>query len=315
VSVTQLASSATVLKTTKNRRSGGMRVLITGSGGQIGQNLVKFGDHSGHEILCADSNEIDVRDLAALQRVFLAYKPDLVINAAAYTNMDEAELHPDIAYEINEVGPRHLAETCADLKIPMVQISNVEVFDGKSHHPYLEDEPLTPISVFGASRAAGEGAVRKSLSEHLILRVGWVFCTSNKNFVKEVVAAAQNDSPIYIHDGLRGNPTCAACLGRAIYQIIDRYAQDKTLPWGTYHYAHDPIIGRVEFADQILRHAQKLGIAPIEATIESIRQPAEVPNAKRPANSVLSTAKLKATFNIEPKDWHECLDATLKRLN
>jgi len=291
-----------------------MRILITGSGGQIGQNLVKFGDHSGHEILCADSDDIDVRDLAALQRVFVTYKPDLVINAAAYTNMDEAEHHPDLAYEINEVGPRHLAETCADLKIPMIQISNVEVFDGSSQHPYLEDEPLTPISVFGASRAAGEKAIRRSLAEHLILRVGWVFCTSNKNFVKEVVEAARNDAPIYIHDGLRGNPTCAACLGRAIYKIVDRFAEEKTLPWGTYHYAHDPAVGRVEFAEHILAHAQKLGIAPVTATIDSIRRPAQLPKAQRPANSTLSTAKFRATFDIEPKEWHECLDATLARL-
>ena len=291
-----------------------MRILITGSGGQIGQNLVKFGDHSGHEILSADSNDIDVRDLAALQRVFVTYKPDLVINAAAYTNMDEAESHPDTAYDINEVGPRHLAETCADLKIPMIQISNVEVFDGASQHPYLEDEPLTPISVFGASRAAGEQAVRKALAEHIILRVGWVFCTSNKNFVKEVVEAAQNDAPIYIHDGLRGNPTCAACMGRAIYKIVDQFAENKTLPWGTYHYAHEPAVGRVEFAEHILAHAQKLGIAPAAATIDSIRRPAQTPKAKRPANSSLSTGKFKATFNIEPKEWHECLDATLQRL-
>lgn len=291
-----------------------MRILITGSGGQIGQNLVKFGDHYGHEILAADSSDVDVRDLGALQRVFVTYKPELVINAAAYTNMDEAESKPVLAYEINEVGPRHLAETCADLKIPMIQISNVEIFDGSSEHPYLEEDAASPISVFGSSRLAGEVAIRRALDKHLILRVGWLFCTSNKNFVTEVVNAAQNDAPIYIHDGLTGNPTCAACLARAIYKIIGQYADEKTVPWGTYHYAHDPAIGRVEFAEQILQHAQKLGKAPADATIHSIRRPAQTPKARRPANSELATSKIKATFGIEPKDWHECLDATLVRL-
>lgn len=291
-----------------------MRIMITGSGGQIGQNLVKFGDHYGHEILTADSKDIDVRDLGALQRVMMAHKPQLVINAAAYTNMDEAESQPDLAYEINEVGPRNLASICADMKIPLIQISNVEVFDGTSEHPYLEEDIASPISVFGSSRLAGEEAIRRALEQHLILRVGWLFCTSNKNFVTEVVNAAQNDAPIYIHDGLTGNPTCAACLARAIYKIIGQYAEQKTLPWGTYHYAHDPAIGRVEFAEQILQHAQKLAKAPAEATIHSIRRPAQTPKARRPANSQLATSKFKATFNIEPKDWHECLNATLERL-
>jgi len=291
-----------------------MRIMITGSGGQIGQNLVKFGDRSGHEILCADCGDIDVRDLAAIQRVCVNYKPDLVINAAAYTDMDEAESRPEQAYEVNEVGTRHLAETCADLKIPMIQISNVEVFSGSGTGPNLEDEPLSPISVFGASRATGEEAVRRALDKHLILRVGWVFCTSNKNFVKEVVQAAQSDAPIYIHDGLSGNPTCAACLARAIYTLVDRYAEQKSLPWGTYHYAHDPVVSRVEFAEQILAQAQRLGIAPAGANINSIRRPAQTPKAKRPANSTLSTSKFRATFGIEPKDWHLCLDATLERL-
>jgi len=291
-----------------------MRVLITGSGGQIGENLVKFGDHSGHEILCADQHDIDVRDLPSLQRVCVTYRPDIVINAAAYTNMDEAESQPELAYEINEVGPRHLAETCADLKIPLIQISNVEVFAGTSDHPHLEDEPLNPISIFGSSRAAGEQAVRKSLAEHLILRVGWVFCTSSKNFVKEVVAAAKSDSPIYIHDGLRGNPTCAACLGRTIYKLIDHFAANKTLPWGTYHFSQSPEVGRVEFAEHILSHAQKLEMVPADLTIESIRRPSQIPKAKRPANSTLSQAKFSATFGIEPPDWHLCLDAVLKRL-
>jgi dTDP-4-dehydrorhamnose reductase len=292
-----------------------MRIMITGSGGQIGQNLVKFGDHYGHEILTADSKDIDVRDLGALQRVMMAHKPQLVINAAAYTNMDEAESQPDLAYEINEVGPRNLASICADMKIPLIQISNVEVFDGTSEHPYLEEDIASPISVFGSSRLAGEEAIRRALDKHLILRVGWLFCTSNKNFVTEVVNAAQNDAPVYIHDGLTGNPTCAACLARAIYKIIGQYADEKTLPWGTYHYAHDPAIGRVQFAEQILQHAQKLGKAPAEATIQSIRRPAQTPKARRPANSQLATSKFKATFNIEPKDWHECLDATLERLS
>jgi len=291
-----------------------MRIMITGSGGQIGQNLVKFGDHYGHEILTADSKDIDVRDLGALQRVMMAHKPQLVINAAAYTNMDEAESQPDLAYEINEVGPRNLASICADMKIPLIQISNVEVFDGTSEHPYLEEDIASPISVFGSSRLAGEEAIRRALDKHLILRVGWLFCTSNKNFVTEVVNAAQNDAPIYIHDGLTGNPTCAACLARAIYKMIGQYAEQKTLPWGTYHYAHDPAIGRVEFAEQILQHAQKLAKAPAEATIHSIRRPAQTPKARRPANSQLATSKFKATFNIEPKDWHECLNATLERL-
>ncbi|MBS1223194.1 MAG: dTDP-4-dehydrorhamnose reductase [Proteobacteria bacterium] len=166
-----------------------MRIIIIGAQGQVGWELTRRAPALGHDMLAWDVAELDITDAAAVDRQLAASGVEVVINAAAYTAVDKAEQEPELAFAVNRDGPAHLAAACARLNIPLLHISTDYVYDGRKPGPYVENDTVTPLGVYGASKLAGDEAVRRLLRRHLILRVSWVFGIHGHNFVKTIASA------------------------------------------------------------------------------------------------------------------------------
>jgi len=254
-----------------------MKVLITGSGGQLGCALQTA--LTNHEIVALDRSKLDIVSFDAVCEAVRAYRPDVVINCAAYTNVDAAEADLAGAYKLNAVGPRNLAIATCDLNIPIVQVSTDYVFDGSGERPYHEFDQTNPQSVYGRSKLAGEQAVALLNPRHYIARTAWLYHhqpASGKNFPKTMLAQSHRDSVRVVNDQ-HGSPTYAPHLAEAINRLIGTGA------YGTCHLAGD---GGASWFELTQRLYELFGVnTAVEActTAEFLRP------AKRPAYSVLTT--------------------------
>jgi len=227
------------------------------------------------------------------------YQPAIVINPAAYTNVDGAEDDQETAFTINATAVCELAKACQQANIPLLHVSTDYVFDGTKEMPYTEDDPINPINVYGKSKAEGERRVREVLNAHIILRTSWVFSAAGKNFVSTMRRLGKERDELKIVDDQRGGPTSADCIASLLMSIASQYVQDKAIPWGTYHYAGSPVVSWYEFAEAIFEeeaqdHRPKL--IPCTST--------EYPTkAQRPKNSALSTARIQREMGVLECDW------------
>jgi dTDP-4-dehydrorhamnose reductase len=280
-----------------------MRLLITGAGGQVGRELARQAPLAGFETLALDSRELDITDAAAVRRTIDGAAVDAVINAAAYTAVDRAEQEPDRAYAVNRDGPAHLAEACVARGIPLLHISTDYVFDGRKTEPYREDDPVDPPGVYGASKWAGEQAVRERLDRHLILRTSWVFGMHGHNFVRTMLRLAAEREVLRVVADQHGCPTFAGDIARALLTVAARLPFSDDSAWGTYHFAGAPATNWYDFARTIIDRARPL----LSLTVQDVQAitTAEYPTpATRPAYSVLDGRRFRNTFGIAAPDWH-----------
>ena len=205
-----------------------MRVFIAGAKGQLGHALQEILGH--HEIIAYDLDELDITQLEATRKVLEQVRPQVVLNAAAYTKVDQAESEPEMAYRINALGARNLALTTASHKIPLLQISTDYVFDGKASRPYHEFDRPHPLSVYGMSKLAGEETVRALNPRHFIVRTAWLYHTVGNNFPKTICALADQPEIRVVNDQY-GSPTYAPHLAQALSRLMETGA------FGTYHIA------------------------------------------------------------------------------
>ena len=283
-----------------------MRILVTGANGQVGRELTNWGRQKGFEILARDRAALDITDPNSVEREVRQPGVSLVVNAAAYTAVDQAELEPELAFSVNRDGPANLASACAKAGIPLFHISTDYVFDGGKEGPYLETDPLSPLGVYGRSKAAGEVEIRNLLQEHIIVRTSWVYGVHGHNFVKTVLRLGRENESVRVVADQSGCPTYAADLAEAILLIAAKLRDLGEIEWGTYHYCGKGITDWHGFAVEILRLARQYTSLKVER-VEPISA-AEYPTpAKRPANSVLDCSLLEKTFDIRPKPWLESL--------
>lgn len=253
-----------------------MKVFIAGAKGQLGQALQKTLGH--HEIIACDQDELDITQLEATRKVLEQVRPQVVINAAAYTKVDQAESEPEMAYRINALGPRNLALATASQKIPLLQISTDYVFDGKASRPYHEFDRPHPQSVYGMSKLAGEDTVRALNPRHFIVRTAWLYHIVGKNFPKTICALA-DQSEIRVVNDQYGSPTYAPHLAQALNRLMETDA------YGTYHIAGSGGTSWFEFARTLFT------LCGITTKIKPVST-AEFPRpAPRPANAVLTTVQ------------------------
>lgn len=205
-----------------------MKVLITGATGQLGHALQDTLGH--HEVMAYTGNMLDITQLEATRKVLELIRPQVVINAAAYTQVDQAESEPDMAYRVNALGARNLALTTASQNIPLVQISTDYVFDGKAERPYHEFDRPAPRCIYGKSKLAGEEAVRDLNPRHFVVRTAWLYHTIGKNFPKTMCGLANKPEVRVVNDQF-GSPTYAPHLAQALGRMIETDA------YGTYHIA------------------------------------------------------------------------------
>jgi dTDP-4-dehydrorhamnose reductase len=293
-----------------------MKVAITGASGQVGSELVKLAKARGYQVLASDSAELDITDAAKVSSSLAAVRPDLVINAAAYTAVDKAESEAELAAAINAQGPMNLARTCKALNIPLLHISTDYVFDGDKSEPYTELDQTNPTSVYGQTKLDGELAVINNLPQHIVLRVSWVFGAVGNNFVKTMLRLAQTRDELSVVDDQFGAPTSAQCIAKALLDIGEKAVAAKSdgFPWGVYHLPSNPGVTWHGFACEIFRQAKIEGLINKDVVVKPITS-AEFPTpVKRPANSKLATAKLALLGDIADCDWKLDLTDVLRQL-
>jgi len=290
-----------------------LKLLIFGADGQLGSAITRQSRGRGIFSAAVDLPEADITVSADVRRCIEAAQPTLVVNAAAYTAVDRAESDAKAAFAVNRDGPRNLAEACAAENIPLVQISTDYVFDGSAGRPYTEDEPVSPLGVYGRSKAEGEAAVREILAEHLIVRTSWLFGAEGNNFVRTMLRLGETHRLVEVVADQSGCPTSAEDLARALIDIAGRLAEGAAAPWGTYHFCNRGTTTWHGFAEAIFAMARSRGrlqvntVAPI--TTEAFGAP-----APRPAFSVLGCDRLRRRFGIVARPWQEALAEILDRI-
>ncbi|MCQ4265180.1 dTDP-4-dehydrorhamnose reductase [Stutzerimonas stutzeri] len=291
-----------------------MRILVCGAGGQVGRELVERAADFGLEVLAPARAQLDVskpEQVAAAMR----QRPGLIINAAAYTHVDNAESHSDQAYAVNRDGPRYLAEAAKGAGIPLFHISTDYVFSGEANRPYSEDDDTGPTGVYGASKLEGEEAIRSCLPAHLILRTSWVYGVHGHNFVKTMLRLAQQRDALGVVSDQIGCPTQAGSIARVLLELARRYAAEGELAWGVYHYSGAPACSWYDFAVEIFRQGADVGLLARQPKVSPIATAQYPTPARRPAWSVLDCSRFQKTFGLAPHDWQDDLAEVLAILH
>jgi dTDP-4-dehydrorhamnose reductase len=290
-----------------------MKILVIGSNGQLGWELVGLGSRRGWPILALDYPEIDITVPATLNACFASNRIDLVINAAAYTAVDRAESEPGVAFAVNREGPAHLADRCLKRGIPMIHVSTDYVFDGTKSSAYVEEDIVAPLGIYGASKAAGEEEVRNRLPEHIIVRTAWLCGVHGHNFVKTMLKAGREKTSLRVVADQRGCPTFAADLAEAILEIAGQAEKNGFVQWGTYHYCGAGQTTWHGFAEAVFEIAGQYETFAVEEIVPISTADYPTP-VKRPANSVLDCAKIERHFGIRPRPLRESLTEMIQQL-
>lgn len=288
-----------------------MTILVTGAAGQLGRECVERG---GTDVVGCDRHALDITDAKALATVLGRVQPKVVINAAAYTAVDKAEQDAATAFAINRDAVSVLATACAERHIPLLHVSTDYVFDGSKPTPYTEDDAVSPLGVYGASKEQGEAAVRQAQPQHLIVRTSWVFGRYGANFVKTMLRLARERPELRVVADQRGAPTEAGALADVLIALAQRAAGGETLPWGTYHYSGAPHTTWHGFAEAIVAHAAELGLMSRQIPVLPIATHQYPTPARRPMNSRLDCGRIRAKLGAPIPDWHQGLERVLDHL-
>lgn len=292
-----------------------MRILVSGARGQVGHELLRRGSLRGFQVDGLSHSELDITDAPAVIQAVRNLQPDLIVNGAAYTQVDAAESNPETAYAVNRDGVANLARAAAERGVPVLHISTDYVFSGDSAQPYRESDATCPTGVYGASKLAGEEVLRSILQQSLILRTSWVFGAHGQNFVKTMLRLGATREALSVVDDQVGCPTFAGGLAEVLLELAARYADTGTLRWGLYHYSGSPTCSWYGFAVEIFRQAVAAGLlarAPKVSPIVTAQYPTP---ARRPAWSVLDSSLFQSTFGIAERDWREDLAEVIGELS
>lgn len=272
-----------------------MKVLVTGAGGQLGRDLAKVLAVCAEPVLC-DRAALDVTDVEVVRRTMLAEKPDAVIHAAAYTQVDRAELEPDEAFRVNAIGTRNVAAAAAEAGAKLAYVSTDYVFDGKLGRPYREFDPPSPINAYGRSKLEGERFVRHLHQRSFIVRTSWLYGRGPNNFVGKILRAAREGRTLRVVGDEIGSPTYTADLAVFLAQLV------RTNLYGVYHAAGGGFCSRYEQAVEVLRLAG-LAHVPVVA-IDSAERSASAP---RPKFSALDPTMIRLSGLAPLPDWRDGL--------
>jgi len=292
-----------------------MKILLTGSDGQVGFELNKKLSALG-EVIATDREELDLTNPDAIRQFIDQTKPDIIINPAAYTAVDKAESEPELAYQINTLAPEVLANKASELNIPLVHFSTDYVFDGLKKEAYVESDLTNPQSVYGKTKCEGEEKVRIH-HKHIILRTSWVFGSHGNNFLKTILRLIQEKESLSIVGDQWGSPASATVLADVVFKIVDTIIKNKNFnDYGTYHVTSDGETNWFEYASLIATELIKLNVK-IKCGPDQIHSilTSEYPTAaKRPLNSRLNCEKLKRTFMLELPHWESEVKKVLREI-
>ncbi len=288
-----------------------MRVLVVGRVGQVGTELALKLPAAGHQVLSTEPPELDLLRPETVRAAFEAFRPEVVVNAAAYTAVDKAEDDSALAYAINRDGTALLGRETARLGVPMVHFSTDYVFAGDKAAPYVEGDPTGPIGVYGASKLAGDLALAEANPRHLVLRTAWVCSAHGGNFVKTMLRLGRERAEVGVVADQLGAPTFADDLADAVVALLPRLvaAPAGDAGFGTFHLTGQPFTSWHGFAAAIFAGAAARGAPiPVLRAISTADYPTR---ARRPANSRLDCSRLAAVHGVRAADWRVSLDRCL----
>lgn len=253
--------------------------------------------------------DVDITTPQALEDFAKDKSIEYIINCSAYTAVDKAESDEAFAKQLNEDGPRNIANLANQIHAKMIHISTDYVFDGTGNTPYTEEMPIAPIGVYGKTKAAGEAAVRQNLKEYYIIRTAWLYGWSGKNFVYTMIRAMNYHNSVKVVNDQKGSPTFAGDLAEVVIKIIKK----NTIPYGTYHCTDLGEITWFDFTNEIKKQGVELGLITNKDCVVNPCTTEEYPTpARRPAYSVLSKAKIQKALGITLTDWKISLNTFLK---
>lgn len=288
-----------------------MRVLVAGSAGQVARALAEA-PHRGFTVRTFGRPEFDLERHETVEAAITAFRPDVVINAAAYTAVDKAESEPDVAMRINAEGPGRLADLAAKTGAPILHLSTDYVFSGDKASPYVESDPVGPASAYGRSKLEGEQRVAAANPKHLILRTAWVHAPYGANFVRTMLRLAETRPELGVVADQHGAPTYAPDIAEGLLEIVARIASGGPAPWGVYHMAASGSCVWADFAEHVFAVSAAAG-GP-SAKVRRIPT-AEYPTpARRPANSRLDCGKLRSDYGVALPDWRSGVDRCVASL-
>lgn len=296
-----------------------MKILLLGKNGQVGWELQRSLAPLGQLWAC-NRHEADLEDLPGLRRIVQEYRPDIIVNAAAYTAVDKAETEVDKAYQINVEAVNLLAQEARKLGAWFIHYSTDYVFDGIKTDAYTEEDKPNPQSVYGKTKLQGEEAIGRSGCKHLIFRTGWVYAARGTNFVKTMLRLSQERDKLAVVEDQIGAPTSAELIANITSQSIERIIQNQSLEKnisGIYHLVSGGETSWYGFAKYLISHARKSGLR-FQVAAENIHpiSTADYPLAAvRPANSRLDTHKLCSTFSFKLPAWQFHVDKLIKELH
>lgn len=296
-----------------------MKLLVLGGNGQVGQELLRALTPLGQVLATTRSGQLENGQACEkvafdcpeqLPALLDKLRPDWVINAAAYTAVDRAEQEPDAAYRVNAETPGIIARWCAQHAVPLVHYSTDYVFAGDAQHPYLETDTTAPLGVYGASKLAGEDAVRDSGAQHIILRTAWVYAAHGKNFLRTMLRLAAERDTLRVVADQQGTPTPAYLIADVTAQLIKQAGQVS----GTWHLTATGTTSWHGFAEAIMQEAKVQGVLQRIPHVEPIITADYPTPAQRPAYSVLDTHRLQHDFGIALPSWQTGLRHVLRTM-
>ncbi|MFI5014600.1 MAG: dTDP-4-dehydrorhamnose reductase [Hyphomicrobiales bacterium] len=280
-----------------------MDILVTGGTGQLGLELQRLAWPRGVKAHFPKRDVLDLANIGEIARVVASRPWAAVINAAAYTAVDRAQQEVAEAWSLNALAPAILAAETAKANIPLVHVSTDYVFSGEKTEPYVEDDRIGPLGVYGASKEGGEQGVRSGNPRHAIIRTAWLVSEHRSNFLRTVLRLADEGSPLRIVADQHGSPTSARHLASALASVVLRLMADRSAPTGTFHVTNAGETSRHGFAVEILRLAfEERGGAPEVEAISTADYPTP---ARRPANSGLACGKFAQAYGISLPSWQE----------
>ena len=285
-----------------------LKILITGQHGQVSQELQRRLEGLG-ELIVLGSKQLDLADVDLIRQQVRVHRPDLIINAAAHTAVDQAESEPDAAFAINAIAPGILAEEAKALGIPLIHYSTDYVFDGSKPAPYTENDTPNPLGVYGQSKLAGEQAIAAVGGKYLILRTSWVYSSHGKNFLLTMQRLLQEKPQMRIVADQIGAPTWAGTIADRTRALIERWQAGDAGEWGVYHLTAQGETSWFGFAEAIGEQLRAEGKPCAE--LEAIPSSAYPTPAMRPLNSRLDCSRLQQQWHVSQPQWqdalHECL--------
>lgn len=280
-------------------------ILLTGGTGQVGQAVLHHAARKGLDIFAPDRSQLELADAQSISEIMASNSWSAVINCAAFTAVDRAETDIELAEKVNAVAPAILARETAKRDIPIIHVSTDYVFDGTKNTPYVEEDAVNPLGVYGRTKEEGESVVRALNPRHVIIRTAWVVSAGGANFINTMIRLASERPEINVVDDQIGCPSNASDIAQVLLAVAEQARTQN----GTWHFVNSGEASWFDLATRIFAEMKRRGLPiPVLNAIPTLQYPTP---AKRPSNSRLSTTAIQRDFGIRPRHWHEAIDSIL----